>query len=316
MQKPKSVVEHLAVVSSELMERRQNTKSYEILIKLESETPLRFGKKLWEDWDNLERCLPRTAFLTLHKLWENHTLDQRTTLARLIADITHSFPNLFEQSLTTLNVPPALSSIEILQDRNNRYWFNMYLYLNSWKSLTGVKLKAIEWIADTNTINMITHWEGEFSSIEKLKLEEVRSDFWTVYFRANQTACFSVASTILLLSVQLLAQKGGNLLSLVDLDDLRLTLNLEILKAGMFSSYSSSTFLLEDNLDQVVNYMLTMVFSNYITASKQLEISLSEEIRQLEPYLLTGDIKETWLNDLREILRELAITRKEVMALQ
>jgi hypothetical protein len=203
------------------------------------------------------------------------------------------------------NAPPCLGEY---------YWGRIFSLLSAWQETIRARLEAIDWIVDSKTVSIILKWNGPFRSIELVNFEGVADIFWFVSFQIGQPTYLSVASTALLLNIQLLSQWGANKLTQVEVDHNQLTVMLKLPRADISSSPPSPLFLSENVIDQILNYIITQMITRYIEASKHLETILLGEVNRLEPFLMKSKLEESWFNELQGVSYSLASIREDFIA--
>lgn len=295
-------------LTSELKSMRREATAYDYWVEMGGKRQLKLDDKLWELWDNLERCVPQ---LPIYPLWDPLVLNRKTTLAQWAGALACFYPDLLGQAWKDLSLHPDLESVEIWQDETESYWSHLFSSLYSWWNLIGADLGAVDWVTDSpEKVRYITQWNEPFSSIEKLRIGEARYSFWTVSLGANQTACLEKASSALLLSAQLLAKRGGNELVPTKLQDGQLTMELQIPRADTLLLHPPQPLVPENVIEQVVKHILEEIIYEYIRSSEQLEAFLFEQANRIESFVLEGDVDVTRLNAMRDVLDELAKTRE------
>ncbi len=314
---PYRTIQWLLILSSELMQLRININLYHKLFGLKERESLKLDYSIERLWDDLARCLLRRLFITpLFQTDYPLNFDQKVTLDQWVQDINYFS---LEEHQISFTPPRNYQSIEIWRESNpdyrsnpsSCYWVNIYSLLSSWWKLTGTKVEGVNWTISPDAVEILVKMSGVFQTIEELNIQ-VKNSFWIVSFPAKPPHFFQETSDALLLGSQLVAQRGGNMLMPVEIDQGQLTVKLTMQRADTPSTQLPKVYILDKVFEQTMNYILVQIPSKYIEASLRLETALSEELPRLEKSSYGEDEYKDWPATIQKTLHELMLFRESM----
>jgi hypothetical protein len=271
---------------------------YELFDLLQQKPSQKLGDHIWKIWDELEKCTPK---LKVNPLRNFQSLNQKITVTQWVEN-NSSFADMVDLLRTRFKLTDNFQTIQVWSDSDDLYWLSLYLYLEAWSRLTGATLESVEWTTHSKAVWINLKWKDKFRVVEKLDFKITKYPFWNVSFREQPLTCVYGASTALLLSAQLLAQRGGSFLNSIDSSPNQLIMELRIPRVDPLSPKPPAPLISENNMGQVGDYILNQVFSkHYINRIEQLEQATLYEIKQLK----SGAFNDNSLSELQNALDKL-----------
>jgi hypothetical protein len=301
-------VEYLANFPSELKRMRQVCKFFNEWNDLQGREAFNLSNKLWQFWDGLQEWIPK---LELAWLWEFQSFDQKIALVEWMTNNAESFSRLSNQRIADFRLPVDFDQdIQIWSESVNLYWKIFFSSLEAWSNHSNAHLEEIKLVTDLHEVELHMIWVGPFDFTKKLNVKEAEQIFWSISLHLEQTARLPKVSNALLLTTQVIAQFGGNMLIPIEVQDNRLTMKLKIPRADTGLSEVPSQTVSKNVLEQIINLIISQLLPGYIQASTHLERSLLEEINRFEPHVVKGNLERHWIDELRGVLDELVSIRE------
>lgn len=305
---------------NELMDLRNKAHTFNFVISdIEKKEYLILNEDIELFWEDLVACIPPIG---LHLLWEFPVFGHKGSLAQLASRLKSSISKEIEAQSEDFFMPDSkFHSVEVwsaaedfrepYRRADSVYWTILFETLNTWQKTANINLVNIDWMINTQVVNIVMKWEGEFQTVESLEIEEVAHPLWVINFNKEQDSINLKLSNAVLLNAQLEAQRAGNILMVNVDNDRYLTIIIKVPRADIISASPPALPIPEKIIEQVVNYVLGELFSEYGKASERLEAALNKEINRLKPYMVNNIIDENLFNDLQNILHGLTSLREK-----
>ncbi|MCR4408636.1 MAG: hypothetical protein NUW24_17240 [Anaerolineae bacterium] len=218
-------------------------------------------------------------------------------------------PNRPEYMLfgSLLKIPEELQSLKIWCYAKELYSAPIEL-LAWWMVASQLQLTTAEWTADTEYITLAIRVRGRFK-VRWIEAEDDHLDFWVLNIESESVHLPAESLSAALLIIQLAAQQGGGALTLCELDEQQMEIQLSIPRAETSSVLPSGWLNFDSKRKQMTDQILTLIALSFKDVCQRLRFALSEEeLPRLEPLVAEGKIQKGYdlgISFLRKMVSKL-----------